>query len=249
MGVKDAEGARPPSGGLHGRRRGKALRARHAALMREALPALAVDASRPIDPVALFGGPFSALWLEIGFGAGEHLAARAAREPETGFIGCEAFHNGVAGALALIEAGALSNVRLYEGDARDVIEALPEDSLDGACLLFPDPWPKRRQRKRRFLSDETLARLARVMKPGAPLRFATDVDDNAGWTLARVLRSSFFEWPAHGPDDWRRPYAGWSGTRYEAKALREGRDCAYFTFVATGRKPARTGAARVASGA
>ncbi|WP_395666829.1 tRNA (guanine(46)-N(7))-methyltransferase TrmB [Methylocella sp.] len=223
-----------PGGGLHGRRRGKPLRERHAALMREALPRFAVDAAQPVDPAALFGAPPRELWLEIGFGGAEHLAAEAERLPQAGFIGCEAFHNGVAKALALIEARGLANVRLHEGDARDLIEALPDRALDGVYLLYPDPWPKRRQRKRRFLSDATLARLARAMRPGAELRFATDIDDNAGWTLARVLRSPHFAWRATQAADWTTPWEGWQGTRYEAKALREGRTPAYFTFVATG---------------
>ena len=231
-----------PADGLHGRRRGKPLRERHAALMREALPALAVDASRPIDPAALFGAAPRELWLEIGFGGGEHLAAEAARLPEASFIGCEAFRNGVAKALALIEDHGLANVRLYEGDARDVIDALPDACLSGVYLLYPDPWPKRRQRKRRFLSDATLERLARAMRPGAELRFATDIDDNAGWTLARVLRSPDFVWTAKDASGWTAPWPGWAGTRYEAKALREGRKPAYFTFTArgaaTGDRPA-----------
>lgn len=227
-----------PAPGLHGRRRGKRLTERSAALMREALPALAVDPSRPIDPAALFGAKPAALWLEIGFGGGEHLARCAAASPASAFIGCEAFHNGVAKAVALVEDGGLRNVRFYEGDARAAIEALPDGALDGVYLLYPDPWPKQRQRKRRFLSAEMLERLARVMKPGAQLRFATDIDDNAGWTLARVLRSRFFAWRAETAADWRAPWEGWGGTRYEGKALREGRKPIYLTFVATGRKPA-----------
>jgi tRNA (guanine-N7-)-methyltransferase len=215
--------------GLFGRRKGKRLTARHDALLLTALPRIALDPSRPIEPRALFPG-LSALWLEIGFGGGEHLAANAQAEPQALFLGCEAFHNGVAKALALIEEQSLRNIRLYEGDARAVIEALPEAGLDGVYLLYPDPWPKRRQRKRRFLSDLMLTRLSRAMRQGAELRFATDIDDNAGWTLARVLRSRHFSWEPQSADDWRNPWRGWSGTRYEAKALREGRRPAYFTF-------------------
>jgi tRNA (guanine-N7-)-methyltransferase len=131
----------------------------------------------------------------------------------------------------LIEESRLQNVRLYEGDARAVIEALPGRALDGVYLLYPDPWPKRRQRKRRFLSDDMLTRLARVMRPGAELRFATDIDDNAGWTLARILRSGEYSWTPASAQDWRRPWDGWNGTRYEAKALLEARRPAYFTFL------------------
>jgi tRNA (guanine-N7-)-methyltransferase len=220
------------SPGLHGRRRGKKLRARHAALLSTILPCLSFDASRPIPDLAcLFSDRPSALWLEIGFGGGEHIAAQAQAHPEIGYIGCEAFLNGIAKALALIEAGQLRNLRLYNGDARAVIEVLPEEALDGAYLLYPDPWPKRRHHRRRFLSDEMLNRLARVMRRGAELRFATDIDGNAGWSLARVLRSRDFVWVPAGPRDWQMPWGGWTGTRYEAKALRAGRRPAYLTFL------------------
>ncbi|ACK51807.1 tRNA (guanine-N(7)-)-methyltransferase [Methylocella silvestris BL2] len=219
--------------GLYGRRRGKRLTERHALLMRTVLPAVAVDPSNPIDPATLFGAAPTSLWLEIGFGGGEHLADCAAQDPGAGFIGCEPFRNGVAKAAALIEEGQLQNVRLYEGDARAVIAALPARALDGVYLLYPDPWPKRRQRKRRFLGDAMLLRLARVMRPGAQLRFATDIDDNGGWTLARILRSPHFVWAPASARDWREPWAGWGSTRYEAKALSEGRVPAYFTFKRT----------------
>jgi len=228
----DGPGIAAPT--LYGRRRGKKLRSHHSELMRRMLPAMALDLSEPIaDAAARFSHAPAALWLEIGFGGGEHLVAEAARHPEWGFIGCEAFHNGVAKALALIESTALTNVRLYEGDAGQVIDALPVQALDGVFLLYPDPWPKRRQRKRRFLSDDMLARLARVMRKKAELKFATDIDDNAGWTLARVLRSADFIWAPRSAADWQQPWEGWSGTRYEAKALSEGRRPAYFTFVRT----------------
>jgi tRNA (guanine-N7-)-methyltransferase len=216
---------------LHGRRRGKKLRGHQAFLLSSALPRLSFDASQPLaDPSFLFPDRPSVLWLEIGFGGGEHLAAEALAHPSTGYIGCEVFVNGIAKALALVEAGSLRNVRLYNGDARDVIESLPPAALDGVYLLFPDPWPKRRHHGRRFLSREMLARLARVMRPGAEICFATDLDGNAGWTLANVLRSPDFIWAAAGPGDWQRPWAGWRGTRYEAKALGAARRPVYLTF-------------------
>jgi tRNA (guanine-N7-)-methyltransferase len=191
--------------------------------------------SNPIlDPAALFGGRRGPLWIEIGFGGGEHLAASAVRHPEVNFIGCESFLNGIAKALELIEDGGLGNIRLHDGDARHVIEALPARSVDGVYLLYPDPWPKRRQHKRRFVSDETLARLARIMREGAELRFATDVDDYAAWTLARVLASPDFTWCAGTARDWQVPWEEWPGTRYEAKAKAEGRRPAYLTFVRSG---------------
>jgi tRNA (guanine-N7-)-methyltransferase len=216
---------------LHGRRRGKKLRAHQASLLSTALPQLSVDASRPLlDPAGLFPKRPSELWLEIGFGGGEHLAAEALANRDLGYIGCEAFLNGIAKALALIEAASLTNVRLYSGDARAVIEALPPASLDGVYLLYPDPWPKRRHHGRRFLTSDGLARLARVMRPGAELRFATDIDSNGGWTLAHVLCSPDFEWNAVQAADWRRPWPGWTSTRYEAKALRADRKPIYLTF-------------------
>ena len=217
---------------LHGRRRGKKLGSHQASLLSTALPHLSFDGSDPLaDPSLLFPDGPSALWLEIGFGGGEHLAAQAHAHPDIGYLGCEAFLNGIAKALALIEAGQLRNVRLYYGDARAVIEALPGEALDGVYLLYPDPWPKRRHHRRRFLSDATLAAFARVMRPGAELRFATDIDGNAGWSLARVLRSPDFVWAPAGPRDWQRPWNGWTGTRYETKALRCGRRPAYLTFL------------------
>jgi tRNA (guanine-N7-)-methyltransferase len=219
---------------LHGRRRGKKLRAYHCLLIEAALPRLALNLSETItDAAALFPHRPDEIWLEIGFGGGEHLAALAAEKTQAGVIGCEAFHNGMAKALALIDANPLTNIRLYEGDAGLVIDALPNHCLAGVYLLYPDPWPKRRQHKRRFLSDSMLARLARVMRPGAELRFATDIDHNAGWTLARVLRSSDFTWAPNNAANWQTPWEGWSGTRYEAKALLEGRKPAYFTFYRT----------------
>lgn len=219
------------SPGLHGRRRGRKLGAHQASLLERLLPRLSLDVSQPIaHPASLFPQPPSALWLEIGFGGGEHLAAEALAHPATGYIGCEIFLNGVAKALALIEAHRLENVRLYHGDARLLIKALPSQCLDGVYLLYPDPWPKRRHRARRFLSPDMLAKLARVMHKGADLRFATDIDANAAWTLARVLQTPDFVWQASDASNWQRPWEGWPGTRYEAKALREGRRPVYFTF-------------------
>jgi tRNA (guanine-N7-)-methyltransferase len=217
---------------LHGRRRGRHLGAHQTSLLNTLLPRLSLDLALPIaDPASLFPDRPSALWLEIGFGGGEHMAAQALAHPDIGYIGSEIFLNGVAKALALVEAHQLCNVRLYHGDARRVIESLTPSSLDGVYLLYPDPWPKRRHHARRFLSTEMFAKLARVMREGAELRFATDVDDNAAWTLARVLRSLHFFWSPVTASDWQRPWEGWPGTRYEAKAIRDGRRPAYFTFL------------------
>jgi tRNA (guanine-N7-)-methyltransferase len=227
---RDAAGAAAPR--LHGRRKGKKLRPHQASLLETLLPRLTLDPSRPIaDAAALFTRKPTAISLEIGFGGGEHLAAEAEANPDHGVIGCEYFENGIAKALARIEAKALENVRLYGGDAGEMINALPPATLGRVFLLYPDPWPKRRQRERRFLSDAVLASLARVMCAGAELRFATDIDDNAGWTLARVLRSPEFDWKAETAADWREPWPGWAATRYEAKAVAAGRVPVYLTFV------------------
>lgn len=227
-----AEANRPLGARLHGRRKGKKLRSHQAALLETLLPVLTLDPTQPITDLAgLFADKPREIWLEIGFGGGEHLIAEAESHPACGFIGCEPFQNGLAKAVVQAEARKLANLRLYCGDAGAVIEALPDRALQGVYLLYPDPWPKRRHRKRRFLSDEMLAALARVMRPGAELRFATDIDDNAGWTLARMLRSPDFIWRAATAEDWREPWAGWHGTRYEAKALAARRKPAYLTFV------------------
>jgi tRNA (guanine-N7-)-methyltransferase len=218
--------------GVYGRRKGKTLRPYQAGLMETLLPKVRVDPADGLeDPHAIFAGWPDDLRLEIGFGGGEHLAADAQAHPERGYFGCEPFVNGVAKLLVEIETRDLGNIRIHDGDAADLIDALPAASLSGVCLLYPDPWPKRRHHERRFVSDAILKRLARAMRSGAQLRFATDIDDYAGWTLARILRSPDFSWPAQGPQDWLTPWDGWPGTRYEAKALREGRRPVYLTFI------------------
>lgn len=169
--------------------------------------------------------------LEIGFGGGEHLLRHALASPDIGLIGCEPFVNGVAKLLALAEQHSLSNVRVHAGDAREVLSRLPRGCLDRVDLLYPDPWPKRRQRKRRFVSPETLSQIAAALKPGASLRFASDIDDYTGWTLALLLSTDEFHWDAQGSADWRQPWADWQPTRYEEKARREGRDSAYLTLT------------------
>jgi tRNA (guanine-N7-)-methyltransferase len=215
---------------LYGRSKGKALRVHHAELVRELLPRLEVDAKGLAAPAALFPFAPREIHLEIGFGGGEHLAARAREAPGVGFIGCEPFVNGVAKLLATIETDGLTNLRLRMGDAMALVGALPAASLTRIYLLYPDPWPKRRQHKRRLVSPESVALFARALKPGGELRFATDIDDYAGWTLKRLLGSPEFRWRAEAADDWRLPWPGWSPTRYEAKARAEGRGSAYLTF-------------------
>ena len=221
----------PPTSPLHGRRSGKALSAHQRELVRTLLPRLAVALDAPVDPAALFPPACRDLWLEIGFGGGEHLVATARRHPDVGLIGCEPFLNGMVRALSDIAAADLANVRLHCGDAGELVDALPAGSLGRVFLLYPDPWPKRRQRKRRFVSDDMLRRLARAMRPGAELRFATDIDDYCGWTLARLLRAPDFDWPAARATDWRAPWPHWAPTRYETKAVEQSRRSAYLTAI------------------
>jgi tRNA (guanine-N7-)-methyltransferase len=199
-------------------------------LFAEALPAFS------ITPEALavghvFPAAPSEIWLEIGFGAGEHLIEQAKANPNVGIIGCEPFRNGVVAALAGFQRESLFNVRLRHGDAQAVVEAAPDAFFSRVFILYPDPWPKRRHRKRRVVAQSMIDALARVMCSGAELRFATDIDDYAGWTLARFLRSPHFRWAATGVDSWRRPWPDWRPTRYEAKARSEGRGSVYLTFV------------------
>ena len=220
----------PKRRSLYGRSKGKPLRSHQAALVADVLPTLEVDAGRLAAGAPLFGFAPRELWLEIGFGGGEHLVAQALAHPDVGVIGCEPFLNGVAKALAAIDEHKLANVRLHHGDASELLDWLPAGALTRIDLLYPDPWPKRRHWKRRFIQDDSLKRLARSLKSGGELRFATDIADYAVYALARVLRSPDFVWTAEGADDWCKAWPDFSGSRYEAKAKREGRTPAYFVF-------------------
>jgi tRNA (guanine-N7-)-methyltransferase len=215
-----------------GRRKGHPLRARQVALFADLLPKLAPDLSKPApaDLRELFAAAPHELRLEIGFGGAEHMIAQAIANLHCGFIGSDAFENAIGKALTAIDDHALTNVRLHFGDASDLLDWLPQGALARIDLLYPDPWPKRRHWKRRFIQDDSLKRLSRILKPGGELRFATDIADYAAYALARVLRSKDFVWTAECADDWRKPWEGFSRTRYEAKAIREGRVPAYFIF-------------------
>lgn len=214
---------------LYGRRQGHALRLGQAALVEDLLPRVAVPAAGPLDAAALFG-EMRPLWLEIGFGAGEHLAAQAAANPAVGLIGCEPFLNGVVGALNYVRDGALDNVRLYMGDALDVLDRLPPASLDRAFLLHPDPWPKLRHAKRRFINPEPLDLLASRLMSGAELRIGTDHPVYVRWTLMQMARRTDFVWEAAVPADWQERPADWPPTRYEAKARRQGHEVWYLRY-------------------
>jgi tRNA (guanine-N7-)-methyltransferase len=218
-------------GAFFGRRKGHPLRARQAELFATLLPRLAVDTTQPAgDLRTLFGAAVDDVHLEIGFGGGEHLIARAQANPRIGFIGAEPFVNGMAKALVAIDEARLVNIRLHHADAVALLDWLPGASLGRIDLLYPDPWPKRRHWKRRFVNAENIARLARVLREGGEFRFASDWANYAEWTLSRLIRSSQFVWTAERADDWRKPWADFSRTRYEAKAIREGRAPCYLAF-------------------
>jgi tRNA (guanine-N7-)-methyltransferase len=228
---QSSAGVARPRRQLYGRAKGKALRAAQSQRVEQLLPNLAIDLDKLRDgPAVQFPHEPSELFLEIGFGGGEHLAAMAKAHSETGFLGVEPFLNGVAKLLGTIEADRIGNIRLLRGDGRHVLGALPSSSLDRVYLLYPDPWPKRRQRKRRIVDQAFLDELARVIRPGGEFRFASDIDDYVGWTLARVLPHAAFEWLARDARDWLDPWEGWHRTRYEEKAIREGRVPSYLRF-------------------
>jgi tRNA (guanine-N7-)-methyltransferase len=203
-------------GAFFGRRKGHPLRARQAALIDTLLPR--------------FAQRVEAVRMEIGFGGGEHLIAEARANPQTGFIGVEPFVNGMAKALALIDEHAVTNIRLHFGDATELLDWLPDAALARVDLLYPDPWPKRRHWKRRFVQDASVASLARILRAAGEFRFVSDIPDYVAWTLERLLRSPSFAWTAERADDWRLPWPGFTSTRYEAKAKREGRTGCYLIF-------------------
>ncbi|MBI2714557.1 MAG: tRNA (guanosine(46)-N7)-methyltransferase TrmB [Rhizobiales bacterium] len=221
-----------PTRAFFGRRKGHPLRARQIALFDTLLPRIALDLAKPApaDLRALFVQPRDDVRLEIGFGGAEHLIAQAIANPRSGFIGSDGFLNATAKALVAIDDHALGNIRLHAGDASALLDWLPDGAVSRIDLLYPDPWPKRRHWKRRFVQDDSLKRLARILKSGGELRFATDIADYAAYALARVLRSADFVWTAEQASDWRKPWPDFHPTRYEAKAKREGRTPAYFIF-------------------
>lgn len=215
-----------------GRRKGPPLQGRKQRLIEESLPELLIDLELPAPENLsdLFPCAVDSVCLEIGFGGGEHLAEQARAHPEIGFIGVEPFINGMAKMLGKIEDGQLENVRLYNDDATRLLDWLPETSLSRIDLLYPDPWPKKRHWKRRFVNQFNLDRFNRVLKPDGLFRFASDIDTYVNWTLAHVWRHGGFEWLAESPGDWRDPWSGWLRTRYEEKAIREGREPCYLQF-------------------
>ena len=234
---------RSPSGApwrnFYGRRRGKGLRDSQKGYLAEDLSELALPGvswhdnpdRAALDLAARFGA--RPLWLEIGFGGGEHMVHQALAHPDAAIIGCEPYINGVAMLLGKIRKAGATNIAIHPGDARDLFDVLPQGVIAKAFLLYPDPWPKKRHHRRRFVTPEHLAPLARVMAPGAELRVATDIPDYVRQTLEQVPPHGF-RWLAECPRDWREPWNDWLSTRYEQKALREGRKPHYLTFVREG---------------
>ena len=224
-----------PHRNFYGRLKGKTLKSSQKTYLAEDLDALSpgpVDwQSNPdrtdLDLKELFGG--RPVWLEIGFGGGEHLVHQAAQNPDVGIIGAEPYINGVAMLLGKIRRAGVDNLAVYPGDARDLMDVLPPESVARAFLLYPDPWPKKRHHRRRFVTQEHLVPLAAVMKPGAILRIATDIPDYVRQALEEVPKAGF-DWLAERPVDWQQPWDDWLSTRYEQKALREGRGPHYLTF-------------------
>jgi tRNA (guanine-N7-)-methyltransferase len=186
----------------------------------------------PLNAVKIFGRS-APLFLEIGFGAAEHLVARASERPEHLFIGCEPFRGGVAKLCAAIDRLSLTNIAIHDDDAWQILETLAPGALAGVYQLFPDPWPKKRHHKRRFVAPATLVALTRALAPGGFYRLASDDEDYANWTLAHVLRQPDLDWEQLPPGSWRRPWPDHFPTRYELKALADGRTPFYFQFVRT----------------
>lgn len=214
-----------------GRRSGKRLHRGQDQLFKELLPRLEIELGEDaLLPGKLFPSAQDIV-VEIGYGGGEHLALEAERAPGTGFIGCEVFSGGIAKLLQQIDQRGLDNIRLFTDDALKLLVKLPDAAVGGVYLLYPDPWPKTRHHKRRFVSPTTLGELARVIRPGGFFRFATDIEDYANWTLAQILRVPAFRMPLLAPGSWHQPYPGWEPTRYEEKARAEGRmKSFYFEF-------------------
>ena len=231
-----SSGAVHPHGSFFGRRKGHKLRLHQADLIEHLLPRLSLDISEPAPPelADLFDRPITDVRLEIGFGGGEHLIAEALAFPDLGFIGCEPYVNGMAKILAQIEAHNIGNIRLLAGDAAELLAWAPPRSLTRIDLIHPDPWPKRRHWKRRFVQDTTIAAMARVLKPRGEFRFVSDIADYCAWTLAHLLRAPDFFWTAERASDWRLPWSGYTMTRYGRKAEREGRQAAYLRFRRNG---------------
>jgi tRNA (guanine-N7-)-methyltransferase len=218
---------------IYGRRQGHRLHKKQARLVDEWLPRLTPDVTAEHVPADWFAKKYDDYVLEIGFGGGEHLAARALANPQTGFIGCEPFLNGVAKLVATVADEGRENIAIYQNDARTILDALPDGAMSTVYLLYPDPWPKKRHYKRRFVSAENLAAIHRVLRLGGRFFLASDIAAYIDWSLIHIGAHGGFHWEATQADEWRVPPADWPGTRYEAKALAAGRKPVYLQFTKT----------------
>ena len=233
---------------FYGRRKGKKLKPSREVLLESFLPKVRlpdIDGQKDVDPSSCFSLPVRSVWLEVGFGGGEHLAEQSRRHPETGFIGAEVFLNGVTSLLTHLTGmekrgdvdeniglaeGRVDNVRVYDEDVRDILPCFKVGSFEGIYVLFPDPWPKKRHANRRFIGPENLPVLARLLKSGGELRIASDDMNYIRWSLQHLMVSDDFEWTAETADDWRTPPSDWVNTRYELKALAKGKKPVYLIF-------------------
>lgn len=218
---------------IYGRRQGKPLKKASAARFEKYFPLYSINISddEKIKPEQLFDHSPKEIWLEIGFGKGEHLAAQSIDNSKVGIIGCEPFLNGVSGLIDHIDKEKINNVRFYMDDARLLMDAIPENSISRAFILFPDPWRKKRHYKRRVVNQGNLQVLARILKDNSELRIATDHNDYCRWIIARLMENENFIWRSEHPDDWHKRPIDWPATRYEEKALKSGRKSTYMTFI------------------
>ncbi|MEZ5757749.1 MAG: tRNA (guanosine(46)-N7)-methyltransferase TrmB [Emcibacteraceae bacterium] len=218
---------------IYGRRQAKPLKENSAARLNEYLPKYSIKSfeNGKVELSKLFDHNPAEYWLEIGFGKGEHLVEQAKANPNIGFIGCEPFINGVSGLIDHMVRDNVTNIRIFKDDARLLMDALPDQSISRAFILFPDPWPKKRHHKRRVVNPGNLAVLSRILKMNAELRIGTDHHDYCRWILARLLENEDFDWKSDHPDNWHVRPDDWPPTRYEQKALKAGRKSAYMTFI------------------
>jgi len=210
---------------FYGRKKGVRLSQRQSLLVDELLPTIRLDLNNPVP------GFDRENWLEIGFGGGEHLARQAANNRQINFIGAEPFINGIAKLLVEIDENDLANIAIHDGDARVLLPKIPDQSLSRIFLLYPDPWHKQRHQKRRFVNKTSIAHFHRMLKPGGVFRFASDIEDYVRWTVLNIKNHGGFSHQGTSIDQWRQAPADWHQTRYERKAIREGRTPAYITFT------------------
>lgn len=217
--------------GLYGRQKGKRLGVYQSDLMQNHAQNFALDIKNISNGTDVFFKSYENFQMEIGFGGGEHIAHIAKLNPTIGYIACEPFENGVAKLIRACVETQIHNIKIYQGNTMDVVRVLPDQFLSRLYILYPDPWPKWRHRKRRIISDDHIKQFARILKSGSELRFATDIDDYSAWTLNRMAKAQLFAWQPRSAHDWLTPWDQWVQTRYEQKAVREKRTPAYYRFV------------------